>query len=125
MRFQRRGGRKRIGAPDGSAIVPVNKPMPDSTLLKALARPWRRQKLLDAGVLRLDYANRGNGELEQELCEPHPAAGADGVRPRGGDSARAGRSGVEQGLKRPLPGPPESEGEPVEDSFLAEVKRVA
>jgi hypothetical protein len=48
--------------------------MPDSTLLKALARPWRRQKLLDAGVLRLGYANRGNGELEQELCEPHPAA---------------------------------------------------
>jgi hypothetical protein len=123
MRFQRRGGRKRIGAPDGSAIVPVNKPMPDSTLLKALARPWRRQKLLDAGVLRLGYANRGNGELEQELCEPHPAALAQMAR--GGDSARAGRSGVEQGLKRPLPGPPESEGKPVEDSFLAEVKRVA
>jgi hypothetical protein len=28
MRFQRRGGRKRIVAPDGSAIVPTNKPQP-------------------------------------------------------------------------------------------------
>ena len=38
MRFQRRGGRKRIVAPDGSAIVPASKPQPDGTLVKALAR---------------------------------------------------------------------------------------
>ena len=38
MRFQRRGGRKRIVAPDGSTIVPSSKPQPDSTLVKALAR---------------------------------------------------------------------------------------
>jgi hypothetical protein len=38
MRFQRRGGRKRIVAPDGSAIVPTSKPQPDGTLLKTLAR---------------------------------------------------------------------------------------
>jgi hypothetical protein len=38
MRFQRRGGRKRIVAPDGSAIVPTSKPQPDGTLVKALAR---------------------------------------------------------------------------------------
>ena len=50
MRFQRRGGRKRIVAPDGSAIVPTNKPQPDGTLVKALARAWRWQKLLDGGV---------------------------------------------------------------------------
>jgi hypothetical protein len=50
MRFQRRGGRKRIVAPDGSAIVPTNKPQPDSTLVKALARAWRWQRLLDGGV---------------------------------------------------------------------------
>jgi hypothetical protein len=41
MRFQRRGGRKRIVAPDGSAIVPTNRPQPDGTLVKALARAWR------------------------------------------------------------------------------------
>ena len=41
MRFQRRGGRKRIVAPDGSAIVPSSKPQPDGTLVKALARAWR------------------------------------------------------------------------------------
>jgi hypothetical protein len=38
VRFQRRGGRKRIVAPDGSAIVPASKPQPDGTLIKALAR---------------------------------------------------------------------------------------
>jgi hypothetical protein len=50
MRFQRRGGRKRIVAPDGSAILPSSKPQPDGTLVKALARAWRWQKLLDEGV---------------------------------------------------------------------------
>jgi hypothetical protein len=50
MRFQRRGGRKRIVAPDGSAIVPSSKPQPDGTLLKALARAWRWQRMLDDGV---------------------------------------------------------------------------
>jgi hypothetical protein len=41
MRFHRRGGRKRIVAPDGTAIVPASKPQPDGTLVKALARAWR------------------------------------------------------------------------------------
>jgi hypothetical protein len=46
MRFQRRGGRKRIVAPDGGEIVPTSKPQPDGTLVKALARAWRWQRLL-------------------------------------------------------------------------------
>jgi hypothetical protein len=50
MRFQRRGGRKRIVAPGGSAIVLGSKPQPDGTLVKALARAWRWQRLLDEGV---------------------------------------------------------------------------
>ena len=50
MRFQRRGGRKRIVAPDGSAIVPALKPQPDGTLSKALARAWRWQQQLDEGA---------------------------------------------------------------------------
>jgi hypothetical protein len=50
MRFQRRGGRKRIVAPDGSEIVPTSKPQPDGTLIKALARAWRWQRLLDDGI---------------------------------------------------------------------------
>ena len=49
MRFQRRGGRKRIVAPDGSAIVPTSKPQPNGTLVKALARAWRWQRMLDEG----------------------------------------------------------------------------
>jgi hypothetical protein len=50
MRFQRRGGRKRIVAPDGTAIVPTSKPRPDGTLVEALARAWCWQRLLDEGL---------------------------------------------------------------------------
>jgi hypothetical protein len=50
MRFQRRRGRKRIVAPDGSEIAPSSKPQPDGTLVKALARAWRWQRMLDEGV---------------------------------------------------------------------------
>jgi hypothetical protein len=50
MRFQRRSGRKRIVAPDGSTIVPSSKPQPYGTLVKALARAWRWQRMLDEGV---------------------------------------------------------------------------
>jgi hypothetical protein len=49
MRFQRRGGRKRIVAPDGREIVPTSKPQPDGTLIKALARARRWQRMLDEG----------------------------------------------------------------------------
>jgi hypothetical protein len=50
MRFQRRGGRKRIVAPDGSEIAWTTKPQPDGTLVKALARAWRWQRMLDDGL---------------------------------------------------------------------------
>jgi hypothetical protein len=50
MRFRRRGGRRCIVASDGSEIVPTSKRQPDGTLVKALVRAWRRQKLLDDGV---------------------------------------------------------------------------
>jgi hypothetical protein len=49
MRFQRLGGRKRIVAPDGSELAPTSKPQPDGTLVKALARAWRWQRMLDEG----------------------------------------------------------------------------
>jgi hypothetical protein len=49
MRFQRRGGRKRIVAPDGSELRPATKPQPDSTLVKALVRAHRWQRMLGGG----------------------------------------------------------------------------
>jgi hypothetical protein len=61
MRFQRRGGRKRIVAPDGSQIVPTSKPQPDGTLVKALARAWRWQRMLDEGVYA-SISDIGNAE---------------------------------------------------------------
>ena len=49
MRFQRRGGRKRIVAPDGSELAPATKQQPDCTLIKALARAHRWQRMLEIG----------------------------------------------------------------------------
>jgi hypothetical protein len=39
-----------LSPPDGSELTPRSKPQQDSTLVKALARAWRWQKLLDEGV---------------------------------------------------------------------------
>jgi hypothetical protein len=44
------GGRKRIVAPDGSEVVPATQPQPQGMPLKALARAWRWQRMLDDGV---------------------------------------------------------------------------
>ena len=41
---------QRILAPDGGELTPPTKPQPDGVLVKALARGWRWQKLLDRGV---------------------------------------------------------------------------
>ncbi len=51
MAFRRRGGRKLIVAPDGTAM-PATAPRfdVDNVLLKALARGFRWQKLLDKGT---------------------------------------------------------------------------
>jgi hypothetical protein len=50
MRLGRQHRRKRILAPDGSGLTSPTKPQPDGVLVKALARAWRWQKLLDRGV---------------------------------------------------------------------------
>ncbi len=50
MRLQRRGGRKRIVSPDSGEIAPATKPQPDGTLVKALARARRWQRMLDEGL---------------------------------------------------------------------------
>jgi hypothetical protein len=44
------GRPRRIVAPDGSEIGPTSKPQPDGTLVKALARAWRWQRMLNAGI---------------------------------------------------------------------------
>jgi hypothetical protein len=105
MRFQHRGGRKRIVAPDGSAIVPTSKPQPDGTLVKALARAWRWQKLLDDGVYA-SVSDIGDAEnisksyvsriLRLALLAPDVV-----------DALLAGRTDaglVLERLKRPMPG---------------------
>jgi hypothetical protein len=37
-------------APDGHKLAPATKPQPDGTLVKALARAWRWQRMLDEGI---------------------------------------------------------------------------
>ncbi len=73
MRFHRRGGRKRIVAPDGTAIVAASKPHPDGTLVKALTLAWRWQKLLDEGVYPSVTEIPDTTEADQKLRRPGPA----------------------------------------------------
>ncbi len=50
--IRKRGGRKLVITPDGSAASPAPRARVDSALLKALARAFRWRKLLETG----DYA---------------------------------------------------------------------
>lgn len=50
MVLKRYGCAKRIVAPDGSNIVPIQHREPDPTLVKALARAFRWRKLLENGT---------------------------------------------------------------------------
>ena len=51
MAFRRRGGRKLIVSPDGAALPAISpRQNIDNVLVKALARAFRWQKLLDRGV---------------------------------------------------------------------------
>ena len=47
--IRKRGGRKLVLTPDGTAVSPQPRPRVDSTLLKALARGFRWQKMLREG----------------------------------------------------------------------------
>ena len=51
MRLQRRGGRKLIMTPEGSA-VPAPKPSRDETLVKALVRAHRWRRRIESGRAR-------------------------------------------------------------------------
>jgi hypothetical protein len=63
MHFRRRGGCKRIVAPDGSELVPATKPQPDGTLIKALAR------------VHLGYRDLRGGEHWKVVRQQNPAPG--------------------------------------------------
>ena len=87
MRFQRRGGRKRIVAPDGSDIVPTSKSQPDGTLVKALARAWRWQKLLDEGSCSIRSIAENEG-INASYVSSNSSAGIAGPRYRRSDPRR-------------------------------------
>jgi hypothetical protein len=100
MRFQRRGSRKRIVAPDGVEIVPTSKPQPDGTLLKALARAWRWQCMLDDGV----YATVSEIGDAENISKSYVRCGsliaAHDARPFGGDACSCRLCGSLRGRHR-------------------------
>ena len=103
MRFQRRGGRKRIVAPDGNELAPATKPRPDGTLVKALARAWRWQRMLDEGLCHRQRARRRREYLE-ELRKPDLRLAL--LAPDIVESILAGRTDqalMLKRLERPLP----------------------
>jgi hypothetical protein len=64
MTFRKRGGRKQVVTPNGAAWAP--RPRVDNALVKALARAYRWQRMLDEGVCgtiedlaRREKVNRG------------------------------------------------------------------
>jgi hypothetical protein len=71
----------------GSELAPSSKPQPDGTLIKALARAWRWQKLLDTGVyisaIEIAEAEGINKSYVSRFLRP----GAAGARHRGGVEA--------------------------------------
>ena len=97
MRLGRQRGRKRILAPDGSELTPPTKPQPDSVLVKALARAWRWQRLLDGGVYSSVTEIAEAEKISKSYVEPDPAAGAAGAGHRRGDPRRLGGSAGDAG----------------------------
>ena len=81
----------------GSELTLPTKPQPDGVLVKALARAWRWQKLLDRGVYSSVTEIAEAEKISKELREPDPAAGAAGAGPRRGDPRRVGGSAGDAG----------------------------
>lgn len=50
LAFRRRGGRKRVVAPDGAPSSVPSRTLVDSTLVKAIARAHRWQAMLESGT---------------------------------------------------------------------------
>jgi hypothetical protein len=101
MRLQRRGGRKRIVAPDGSEIAPTTRPRSDGTLVKALVRAWRWQRLLDTGVYtsvseigETEGINKSYVSRILRLITLAPRHCRGGRRGEGGPVADAGKAGA-------------------------------
>jgi hypothetical protein len=86
MRFQRRGGRKRIVAPDGSELSPSSNSQPDSTLVKALARAWRWQRMLDEGVYATVSKIADPENISKSYVKCSSLIAADDARPFGDDA---------------------------------------
>ncbi len=75
---RRRGGRKLVLAPDGAPMPPAA-PQVDSTLVKAIARAFRWQKMLGDWPIRDDQGDRQGREDQSVLCQPGAEVDAVGA----------------------------------------------
>jgi hypothetical protein len=69
MRLVRTRARKRILAPDGAELAPPTRQQPDAVLIKALARAWRWQRMLDEG----GYASIGELAAAEGISKSYVA----------------------------------------------------
>ena len=99
LAIRKRGGRKRVMAPDGTALLPVRRAFVDSTLVKAIARAHRWQRMLESGefasIAELAAAERINRVLSRARAEADAPRAGD----RGGGAGRAARSGADHARK--------------------------
>jgi hypothetical protein len=97
MRFERRGGRKRIVAPDGSELPPTPKPRRNDTLIKALVRAHRWRRRIESGRAKsiTDLAEQ-EGVTDAYVCRLLPL-NLPCPRDRRGNSRRAAAEGDEVG----------------------------
>ena len=102
--FKKHGGRKTVISPDGGTWV-YQSPLVDCTLVRALARAFRWQRLLDEGNAR-DPRRSGESRRRQPVpCQPNAAADPSLAGPHRGDpgGATAGRNAAGGSLGRISP----------------------
>jgi hypothetical protein len=113
MRLQRRGGRKLIMTPEGSA-APTPKPRRDETLVKALVRAQRWRRKIESGQAKsiTDLAEQ-EGVTDAYVCRPllltclTPViveAVLDGRQPRGLRLVETLGNGPMRGMSSEMPG---------------------
>ena len=111
---RKRGGRKLVLAPDGAPMPPAA-PHVDSTLVKAIARAFRWQKMLETGryatIKEIAKAEKINPSYVSRVLQADAAGAGDGGGDPGwagerGADARGGDEGVSGGVEtsaRPAP----------------------
>ncbi len=85
MTFKLRGGRKVIVLPDGTQGNPAPRATIDNTMIKAIARAFRWQKLLENGTYGCLEDIAKAEKIGASFCQSHHPVGIAGARHCGGN----------------------------------------